>query len=107
MKMRFSICVDVYHRFRPANVVDIDAQDMDNELAEVEYVEDIYKFYKLVEVQIWAPEVNDFVQISDRAYEHRHVLVMEKRILGRLEWNLTLPTLYVFLTRLPDDRDFV
>ncbi|KAL4587343.1 hypothetical protein LXL04_000212 [Taraxacum kok-saghyz] len=160
---------------KPANIVDIDAQDIDNELAEVEYVEDIYKFYKLVEneskvhdymhsqpeindkmrailidwlievhnkfellnetlyltinivdrflasetvarrelqcvgmsamliaskyEEIWAPEVNDFVQISDRAYEHRHVLVMEKRILGRLEWNLTLPTPYVFLAR--------
>ncbi|CAH1418557.1 unnamed protein product [Lactuca virosa] len=160
---------------KPANIVDIDAQDIDNELAEVEYVEDIYKFYKLIEneskvhdymhsqpeindkmrailidwlievhnkfelmnetlyltinivdrflasetvarrelqcvgmsamliaskyEEIWAPEVNDFVQISDRAYEHRHVLVMEKRILGRLEWNLTVPTPYVFLTR--------
>lgn len=49
--------------------------------------------------EIWAPEVNDFVQISDRAYEHKHVLVMEKRILGRLEWNLTVPTPYVFITR--------
>lgn len=160
---------------KPANVVDIDALDINNELAAVEYVEDIYKFYKLVEnesqvhdymhsqpeindkmrailidwlievhnkfeltnetlyltinivdrflasetvarrelqcvgmsamliaskyEEIWAPEVNDFVQISDRAYEHRHVLVMEKRILGRLEWNLTVPTPYVFLTR--------
>ncbi|PWA75772.1 G2/mitotic-specific cyclin-1 [Artemisia annua] len=160
---------------KPKNVVNIDAQDVDNELAEVEYVEDIYKFYKLVEnetrvhdympsqpeindkmrailidwlievhnkfeltnetlyltinivdrflaaetvarrelqcvgmsamliaskyEEIWAPEVNDFVQISDRAYEHRHVLVMEKRILGRLEWNITVPTPYVFLAR--------
>lgn len=49
--------------------------------------------------EIWAPEVNDFIQISDHAYEHKHVLVMEKRILGRLEWNLTVPTPYVFLTR--------
>ncbi|KAI3811787.1 hypothetical protein L1987_21519 [Smallanthus sonchifolius] len=160
---------------KPKNIIDIDAQDVDNELAEVEYVEDIYKFYKLVEnenkvhdymnsqpeindkmrailidwlievhnkfeltnetlyltinivdrflaaetvarrelqcvgmsamliaskyEEIWAPEVNDFVQISDRAYEHKHVLVMEKRILGRLEWNLTVPTPYVFLAR--------
>ncbi|MFS8034869.1 putative cyclin domain-containing protein [Helianthus anomalus] len=48
---------------------------------------------------IWPPEVNDFVQISDHAYEHKHVLVMEKRILGRLKWNLTVPTPFVFLTR--------
>ncbi|XP_071717779.1 G2/mitotic-specific cyclin S13-7-like [Rutidosis leptorrhynchoides] len=160
---------------KPKNIVDIDADDVDNELAAVEYAEDIYKFYKLVEnesnvhdymhsqpeindkmrailidwlilvhkkfeltnetlyltinivdrflaaetvarrelqcvgmsamliaskyEEIWAPEVNDFVQICDQAYEHRHVLVMEKRILGRLEWNLTVPTPYVFLTR--------
>lgn len=31
-------------------IVDIDAQDVGNDLAAVEYVEDIYKFYKLIEV---------------------------------------------------------
>ena len=30
--------------------IDIDAADAENELAAVEYIEDIYKFYKLVEV---------------------------------------------------------
>ena len=30
--------------------MDIDAEDAGNELAAVEYVEDIYKFYKLIEV---------------------------------------------------------
>ncbi|XP_052173434.1 G2/mitotic-specific cyclin S13-7-like isoform X2 [Diospyros lotus] len=156
-------------------VVDIDAADVDNDLAAVEYVEDIYKFYKLAEnesrvhdymdsqpeinermrsilvdwlievhlkfelmpetlyltanivdrylasttvrrrelqllgmaamliaskyEEIWAPEVNDFVCISDRAYTNEQVLVMEKSILGSLEWNLTVPTPYVFLAR--------
>ncbi|KAA8517350.1 hypothetical protein F0562_017644 [Nyssa sinensis] len=156
-------------------IVDIDAADVNNELAVVEYVEDIYKFYKevehesrvhiymdmqpeinermrailidwLIEVhhkfelmpetlyltinivdrylsmktvlrkelqlvgisamlmaskyeEIWAPEVNDFVCISDSAYTHEQVLIMEKRILGELEWNLTVPTPYVFLVR--------
>ncbi|KAK3001795.1 hypothetical protein RJ639_021327, partial [Escallonia herrerae] len=156
-------------------IMDIDAQDAKNELAVVEYVEDIYKFYKLAEhenrahdymdsqpelnnsmrsilvdwltevhnkfelmpetlyltvnildrylstkrvlrkelqlvgigamlmaskyEEIWAPEVNDFVQISDSAYTHEQVLSMEKRILGALEWNLTVPTPYVFLIR--------
>lgn len=49
--------------------------------------------------EIWAPEVNDFVCISDKAYTHQQVLVMEKRILSGLEWNLTVPTPYVFLVR--------
>ncbi|VFQ72282.1 unnamed protein product [Cuscuta campestris] len=156
-------------------IEDIDAGDEYNELAVVEYVEDIYRFYKeaenetrlhdymgsqpeinekmrsilidwLIEVhhkfeltsetlyltinivdrylalkttsrrdlqlvglgsmliaskyeEIWAPEVNDFVCISDRAYTHEKVLQMEKLILGELEWYLTVPTPYVFLVR--------
>ncbi|MCD7471187.1 Cyclin-B1-1 [Datura stramonium] len=156
-------------------IVNIDATDVNNELAVLEYVEDIYTFYKiaenesrihdymdsqpeinarmrailidwLIEVhqkfelnqetlyltinivdrylaaattsrrelqlvgisamliaskyeEIWAPEVNDFVCISDRAYSHEQVLAMEKRILGQLEWYLTVPTPYVFLVR--------
>lgn len=167
-----------------AQIVDIDAADANNELAAVEYVEDMYKFYKLVESEtrvsdyirsqpeinekmrailvdwlievhnkfdlmpetlyltiniidrylatktvarkelqllgissmltaskyeeIWAPEVNDFTKISDNAYTNQQVLVMEKKILGGLEWNLTVPTPYVFLVRfikasLPND----
>lgn len=35
-----------------AQILDIDAADIDNELAVVEYVEDMYKFYKLVEVNV-------------------------------------------------------
>jgi len=49
---------------KQANVVDIDTQDVDNELAAVEYVEDIYKFYKLVEVHI-------VIQILDIIYIYR------------------------------------
>ncbi|KAK4346098.1 hypothetical protein RND71_036274 [Anisodus tanguticus] len=156
-------------------IVDIDAADVNNELAVLEYVEDIYSFYKLAEnetrvhdyidsqpelsekmrailidwlievhhkfelnpetlyltinivdrylavestsrrelqlvgissmliaskyEEIWAPEVNDFVGISDKTYTHDQVLTMEKQILGQLEWYLTVPTPYVFLAR--------
>lgn len=60
--------------------------------------------------EIWAPEVNDFVCISDRAFSHQQVLLMEKKVLGGLEWNLTVPTPYVFLVRfikasLPNEPD--
>lgn len=166
-------------------VVDIDASDVDNELAVVEYVEDIYTYYKiaenesrpndymnsqpeinekmrailvdwLIEVhnrfelmpetlyltinlvdrflslkavprrelqlvgigamliackyeEIWAPEVNDFVTISESAYSNDQILKMEKAILGKLEWYITVPTPYVFLSRyikasIPDDE---
>ncbi|XP_010521579.1 PREDICTED: cyclin-B1-4 [Tarenaya hassleriana] len=156
-------------------VIDIDAADADNELAAVEYVDDIYMFYKMAEVEgkvrdyigsqpelntkmrsilidwlvevhrkfelmpetlhltinlidrflsakvvprrelqllgissmlvaskyeeIWAPEVNDFVLISDNAYVREQILAMEKSILGQLEWYITVPTPYVFLAR--------
>ncbi|GLT27993.1 hypothetical protein SLA2020_029540 [Shorea laevis] len=166
-------------------IVDIDAVDANNDLAGVEYVEDIYKFYKSVEnesrpndymhlqtdmnekmrtilvdwlidvhlkfelspetlyltiniidrflsvkvvprrelqlvgmgamlmaskyEEIWAPEVDDLVCIADRAYSHEQILVMEKTILGKLEWTLTVPTHYVFLVRflkasIPDEK---
>ncbi|EYU18599.1 hypothetical protein ABFS82_10G151400 [Erythranthe guttata] len=156
-------------------IIDIDAADVDNDLAVVEYIEDMYKFYKsaehegrahdymdsqpeinekmrailidwLVQVhqkfelspetfyltvnivdrylaskstsrrelqlvglssmliaskyeEIWAPEVHELVNISDKTYSHRQILVMEKNILGELEWNFTVPTPYVFLAR--------
>jgi len=44
-------------------------------------------------------QVNDFVCISDNAYVSEQVLLMEKTILRKLEWYLTVPTPYVFLVR--------
>ncbi|KAL0459065.1 UNVERIFIED_CONTAM: Cyclin-B1-4 [Sesamum latifolium] len=35
--------------------------------------------------EIWAPEVSDFIAISDNAYVREQVLLMEKAILGKLE----------------------
>ncbi|KAL4297067.1 hypothetical protein GQ457_12G026570 [Hibiscus cannabinus] len=49
--------------------------------------------------EIWAPEVDDFVFISDNAYVREQILVMEKSILDKLEWYLTVPTPYMFLVR--------
>jgi cyclin B len=43
--------------------------------------------------------VNDFILISDSAYTREQILRMEKTILNRLQWNLTVPTPYVFLVR--------
>ncbi|CAN1250024.1 CYCB1-4, partial [Linum perenne] len=156
-------------------VVDIDIADVNNHLAVVDYVDDLYNYYKLAEVdsivhdymdsqpdvtakmrsilldwlvevhrkfelmpetlyltlnivdrfmavknvtrrelqlvgisamliackyeEIWAPQVNDFVCISDKAYTGEQILLMEKSILQRLEWYLTVPTPYVFLVR--------
>ncbi|AED90976.1 unnamed protein product [Arabidopsis thaliana] len=156
-------------------IIDIDESDKDNHLAAVEYVDDMYSFYKEVEKEsqpkmymhiqtemnekmrailidwllevhikfelnletlyltvniidrflsvkavpkrelqlvgisalliaskyeeIWPPQVNDLVYVTDNAYSSRQILVMEKAILGNLEWYLTVPTQYVFLVR--------
>lgn len=49
--------------------------------------------------EIWAPEVRDFVYISDRAYTRDQILNMEKIMLNVLRFNLTVPTHYHFLNR--------
>uniref|UniRef100_A0ACD5UV67 Uncharacterized protein n=1 Tax=Avena sativa TaxID=4498 RepID=A0ACD5UV67_AVESA len=47
--------------------------------------------------EIWAPKVHDFVKITE--YTQQQILGMEKTILDRMSWNLTVPTPYVFLVR--------
>ncbi|KAI5083984.1 hypothetical protein GOP47_0000153 [Adiantum capillus-veneris] len=49
--------------------------------------------------EIWAPLVQDFVFISDKAYTREQVLEMEKQMLNKLKFNLTVPTSYIFLVR--------
>ncbi|GAQ89765.1 Cyclin B and related kinase-activating proteins [Klebsormidium nitens] len=49
--------------------------------------------------EIWAPEVKDFVYISDNAYDKDQILAMEKLMLNTLKFNLTVPTPYVFMCR--------
>lgn len=49
--------------------------------------------------EIWAPEVRDFVYISDKAYNRQQILAMEKQMLNRLDFNLTVPTPHHFLAR--------
>ncbi|KAL2320619.1 hypothetical protein Fmac_029588 [Flemingia macrophylla] len=172
---RSKVACGITKKPKDEQIIDIDAGDVDNELAAVEYIDDIYKFYKLVEnesrphdyidsqpeinekmrailidwlidvqskfelsletlyltitiidrflavktvprrdlqlvgisamliaskyEEIWPPQVDDFVCLSDRAYTHEQILVMEKTILGKLEWTLTVPTPFVFLVR--------
>ncbi|ESQ48893.1 hypothetical protein EUTSA_v10020791mg [Eutrema salsugineum] len=158
-----------------SKALDIDSVDKDNDLAAVEYVEDMYTFYKEVEnesmpqsymqtqpeinekmrsilvdwlvdvnikldlspetlyltiniidrflslktvpkrelqllgvsalliaskyEEIWPAQVYDLVYVTDNSYNNKQILVMEKTILGSLEWYLTVPTQYVFLVR--------
>lgn len=48
---------------------------------------------------IWAPEVRDFVYISDQAYTADQILEMEKVMLNSLRFSLTVPTALNFLNR--------
>jgi len=49
--------------------------------------------------EIYAPEVRDFVYISDKAYSREEILKMEATMLGALNFNVTAPSAYSFLKR--------
>lgn len=47
--------------------------------------------------EIYAPEVKDFVFISDNAYTSEQILAMEYNILKILNFNITTPSSYRFV----------
>jgi hypothetical protein len=49
--------------------------------------------------EIYAPEVKDFVYITDKAYNKEEILKMESMILTTLDFNITTPSAYRFLER--------
>ncbi len=49
--------------------------------------------------EIYAPEVRDFVYITDKAYSKEEILKMEQNILAVLDFNITAPSAYRFLER--------
>jgi G2/mitotic-specific cyclin-B, other len=49
--------------------------------------------------EIYAPEVRDFVYITDKAYTKEEILKMEQQILMTLDFNITTPSPYRFLER--------
>jgi cyclin B len=48
------------------------------------------------------PPVSDFVYITGTAYSGLEVVAMEKTILYRLNWNISVPKAYPFLCRFLD-----
>lgn len=50
-------------------------------------------------VEVYAPEVRDFVNITDRAYTRREIMDMEVQVLTVLKFRLQLPSPLVFLKR--------
>lgn len=49
--------------------------------------------------EIYAPEVRDFVYISDKAYTHDQILAMESIMLNTLKFNMTVPSSLRFTQR--------
>lgn len=49
--------------------------------------------------EIYAPEVRDFVYITDKAYTKEEILDKEYNILTKLKFDITVPTAYRFLER--------
>ena len=49
--------------------------------------------------EIYAPEIKDFVYITDNAYEQKDILSLEYEVLRALEFNVTTSSSYRFLER--------
>jgi hypothetical protein len=49
--------------------------------------------------EIYAPEVRDFVYITDKAYTREQILAMEATMLNTLDFRVSAPTVFVFLNR--------
>ena len=49
--------------------------------------------------EIYAPEVKDFVYITDKAYQKHEILKMETKILSLLKFEVCVPSSYRFLQR--------
>ncbi|KAK6916808.1 Cyclin, N-terminal [Dillenia turbinata] len=158
------------------HILDIDSLDLENPLAVVEYVDDIYAYYRKVEIstcispnymahqfninekmrailidwlievhykfelmeetlfltvnlidrflesqtvvrkklqlvgitalllaakyeEVVVPAVEDLIHISDKAYTRKDVLDMEKSMVNKLQFNMSVPTPYVFMRR--------
>ena len=49
--------------------------------------------------EIYAPEVRDFVYITDKAYTKEDILEMERHMLNKLDFSVTFCSAYRFLER--------
>ncbi|XP_026385143.1 G2/mitotic-specific cyclin-1-like [Papaver somniferum] len=74
------------------SVVDIDKKDIKNPLAVVEYVDDLYKFYKLAET---SSQIGDYMSVQTEIDEDARMSVV--RFLVQFHIKLNLATEVLFL----------
>ncbi|KAL0313899.1 UNVERIFIED_CONTAM: Cyclin-B2-4 [Sesamum angustifolium] len=83
-------------------VLDIDSCDKKNPLAVTEYIDEIYAYYKKTEILSCVPP-NYMAQQFDINERMRGILIdwliEEKLMVNTLQFNLSLPTPYVFMRR--------
>ncbi|KFK30368.1 hypothetical protein AALP_AA7G252100 [Arabis alpina] len=73
-------------------IVDIDSVDAENDLAAVEYVEDIYSFYKSVESE-WRP--SDYMRTQPEINEKMRLILVEWLIDVHVRFELNPETFYL------------
>ncbi|XP_047165166.1 G2/mitotic-specific cyclin S13-7-like [Vigna umbellata] len=73
-------------------IIDIDAGDVDNELAAVEYIDDLYRFYKLVENE---NRPHDYIDSQPEINERSRAILVNWLIEVNTKYNLSLETLYL------------
>ncbi|KAI3861733.1 hypothetical protein MKW92_024434 [Papaver armeniacum] len=79
---------------KESDVVDIDAADVDNPLAVVDYVQDMYKFYKLAESSS-SHQVHGYMDFQNQINERIRMIVVDWLIDVHMEFQLTPEVLYL------------
>ncbi|KAI3926933.1 hypothetical protein MKX01_032848 [Papaver californicum] len=77
---------------KKAQIVDIDAGDVDNQLAAVEYVKDLYKFYKMAENLI---QIHDLMDSQNQINENMRMILVDWLVEVHHIFKLSPETLYL------------
>ena len=49
--------------------------------------------------EVWTPRISDFVSVCDNLYSRQEIVHMERDILNKLQYKISVPTAYTFLVR--------
>lgn len=49
--------------------------------------------------EVWTPRISDFVSVCDSLYSRKEIVQMERDILNKLHYKISVPTAYTFLVR--------